>query len=367
MSTPGRDELLAALLRETRRLGGQLVVSRQEPAEALGLNAHDLLCLEVVSAEEPVSAGRLAELLQLTTGAITGVLDRLEQDGFVRRERDAGDRRRVLVRIAPGRQRELAQVLDPLASALDAATDGSEERDLEVVLDFVSRLRAGLADEAARAVAAPPSARRARSPEGRGGFVLPRDGLAEARLDVATGFANVSIDADPGLEELLRGRFGDRPPAVDLVDGTVTLQSPRPTLWRGWSGSGQLTLNGAVTWSIALGSGASKVRADLRRLALRTLEVRGGASRVDVLLPGPAGTVPIRVSGGASRLTLDRPAGTALRLQMEGGASKVEVDRFQLGSVGGGARWQTPDFDAAADRYDLTVEGGAGRLTVRTR
>jgi hypothetical protein len=73
------------------------------------------------------------------------------------------------------------------------------------------------------------------------------------------------------------------------------------------------------------------------------------------------------VSGGASRLTLDRPAGTALRLRVEGGANKVEIDRFRLGAVGGGAQWQTPDFDAAADRYDLTIEGGAGQLVVRTR
>ncbi|MBO0689176.1 MAG: MarR family transcriptional regulator [Candidatus Dormibacteraeota bacterium] len=367
MSTARRDELLAALLRESRRLGGQLVVSRQGPAEALGLNAHDLLCLEMVSAEEPVSAGRLAEQLQLTTGAVTGVVDRLEEAGFVRRERDADDRRRVLVRIASERQRELAQILDPLASALGSATAGAAERDLQVVLDFVSRLRSGLVDETARAAPAPPGTRRARAQDRRGEFVLPRDGLADARLDVATGFANVSIDTDPGLAELLRGRFGSHPPAVDLVDGTVRLQSPRPTLWRGWSGSGQLTLNGAVSWGIALRSGASNVRADLRDLSLTALEVRGGASRVEVSLPAPAGTVPIRVSGGASRLTLDRPAGTALRLRMEGGASKVEVDRFQLGSVGGGARWQTPDFDAAAGRYDLTIEGGAGRLTVRTR
>ena len=35
----------------------------------------------------PLTAGQLAELTGLTTGAITGVIDRLEKAGFVRRER----------------------------------------------------------------------------------------------------------------------------------------------------------------------------------------------------------------------------------------------------------------------------------------
>jgi DNA-binding MarR family transcriptional regulator len=51
--------------------------------------------------EGSVTAGRLAELSGLTTGAITTVIDRLEHRGLARRVRDPRDRRRVLVEMAP--------------------------------------------------------------------------------------------------------------------------------------------------------------------------------------------------------------------------------------------------------------------------
>jgi hypothetical protein len=77
--------------------------------------------------------------------------------------------------------------------------------------------------------------------------------------------------------------------------------------------------------------------------------------------------VSISISGGASSLSLDRPAGSALRVNVEGGAYNLKMDSMEFGSVSGPTRWQTPDFDAAPDRYDFSLEGGAYRLALTSR
>lgn len=68
-------------------------------ARLLGINRTDARCWDIIDRAGPITAGDLARQAQLTTGAVTGVVDRLEARGFVRRVRDEGDRRKVLVEI----------------------------------------------------------------------------------------------------------------------------------------------------------------------------------------------------------------------------------------------------------------------------
>ncbi|MFD4641502.1 MarR family winged helix-turn-helix transcriptional regulator [Lentzea sp. NPDC058436] len=72
-------------------------------AEQMGLSATDEKCLDLaMRADGPLTAGRIAELSGLSTGAVTGVIDRLERAGYVRRVRDPHDRRKVLVEVTVG-------------------------------------------------------------------------------------------------------------------------------------------------------------------------------------------------------------------------------------------------------------------------
>ena len=80
-----------------RRLIAEAIGTHEVVAASLGLNATDLRCLELAGSEADMTPTRLAELSDLTSGAVTGVIDRLEGAGFVRRESDPGDRRRLLV------------------------------------------------------------------------------------------------------------------------------------------------------------------------------------------------------------------------------------------------------------------------------
>src|SRR6476659_6065792 len=85
-----------------RELAARVLHYQEALAERMGLNGTDHRCLELVlgtSSEGPVTAGKLSELTGLTTGAITGVLDRLERAGFVRREKGVEDRRPVQIKL----------------------------------------------------------------------------------------------------------------------------------------------------------------------------------------------------------------------------------------------------------------------------
>jgi DNA-binding MarR family transcriptional regulator len=89
---------------ELGREGSTLTVLRHARiAERMGLSGTDHKTFDLVGqADGPLTAGRVAELTGLSTGAVTGVIDRLEKVGLVRRVRDPGDRRKVLVEVVPG-------------------------------------------------------------------------------------------------------------------------------------------------------------------------------------------------------------------------------------------------------------------------
>ena len=84
-----------------RRSSAQGVLFGQTVANVVGISGSDLECLDFLNLEGRVTAGRLAEVTGLTTGAITGVVDRLEKAGLVRRERDPDDRRKVFIATVP--------------------------------------------------------------------------------------------------------------------------------------------------------------------------------------------------------------------------------------------------------------------------
>jgi DNA-binding MarR family transcriptional regulator len=143
------DEMAAALNLAMREVSGLGVLYSQAVAARLRLNSTDLECLDHIVSRGPLTAGALAMATGLTTGAITGVIDRLERAGFARREPDASDRRRVLVRATDAVAERIAPLFAPMERAALAALSPYRERELALLLDFLSRLR-----EAARAAMA---------------------------------------------------------------------------------------------------------------------------------------------------------------------------------------------------------------------
>ena len=98
-----RSALLAAIPQEFRHLSTATILFHQAVADRLGMHLTDHKCGDILVQTGPITAGELAERTGLSTGAITGVIDRLEKAGFVRRAKDPDDRRRVIIEPLPER------------------------------------------------------------------------------------------------------------------------------------------------------------------------------------------------------------------------------------------------------------------------
>jgi DNA-binding MarR family transcriptional regulator len=110
-------DVLARFGQLGRELSTITVLFHSRVAEQMGLSGTDHKCLElVIQAEQPLTAGRIAQLSGLSTGAVTGVIDRLERHGFVRRVRDSHDRRKVLVAVADFDETRYAHLFDDVVA-----------------------------------------------------------------------------------------------------------------------------------------------------------------------------------------------------------------------------------------------------------
>ena len=148
---PERQGMEGEFLLAMRRNGSIMQLLGQVSAERIGINVTDLNCLNIVALAGPMTAGELARATGLTTASITGVLDRLEEGGFVRRERDPKDRRRVIVTLNPGPGlREIGPTFGPLVRAWREAAAGYSDEDLRLLLDFQLKLEQIVRDQLAR-------------------------------------------------------------------------------------------------------------------------------------------------------------------------------------------------------------------------
>ena len=137
-----REDSVRDLKLSLRLFVVELLISNFEATEEVGLNSTDLGALCLLLLRGPTPAGRLAELTGVTTGAVTGVVDRLEKGGFVRREADPADRRKVIV--APDAARAERELFPHFSSLERAATatfyDDYTVAELELITGFLSRL-----------------------------------------------------------------------------------------------------------------------------------------------------------------------------------------------------------------------------------
>ncbi len=131
------DPLIEAISGELRAYLGALAVFDHLAAEKLGTNPTDTNCVHFLHHRERMTAGELADGLGLTSGAVTAVLDRLERLGYIERERDLSDRRRVYVRLT-ARAHELADAAwEPFGDPLAPLANGHARWELALIRDFL--------------------------------------------------------------------------------------------------------------------------------------------------------------------------------------------------------------------------------------
>lgn len=351
-------------------------------AARIGVNATDLRCLEQVIAEPGLTPGRLAETAGLTSGAITGVLDRLERAGFVTRRPDPADRRRITVAAVPERAAEVAAAVASLDAALDAALARHSDEQRSGIADFLQASSGIVATETARLLA-----------ETRGGFVggdyrAPLGRAARARLVFTSGAPRLALNVAPlgpraaarviaepsasRLElaagapagQLAAASFEGPRPDVRSANGSVEVRYRRQAMAAFASRRARIALSTEVPWAIELDGGLTDLVGDLTGLRLERLEVEGGTNHVELMLPRPQGTVVVRFDGVASSIQLRRPAGVPIAVRLAGGVSHLVIDGRRSEQVGGRRRWAAEGFEQAPDRYELEVLGGASDVRI---
>ncbi|MFI5799845.1 MarR family winged helix-turn-helix transcriptional regulator [Streptomyces sp. NPDC051677] len=124
------DDLIAASM-----------IGQQEMAQRLGLNVSDLTCFAYViqAGENLLTAGDLATRVHVTTGAVTGILNRLERAGYVTRRPDPEDRRRVRVAAVPSAVARVHELYAPHYDRLNALFADYSPAEIAVLTDWFTR------------------------------------------------------------------------------------------------------------------------------------------------------------------------------------------------------------------------------------
>jgi DNA-binding MarR family transcriptional regulator len=118
-SKSSKDALIDVLLLEFRTSGNLDNAFDALAARRLGVNMTDLHCLNILESRSGLTAGDLALEAGLTSGAVTGVVDRLERAGYARRTADPGDRRKVKVEVTAAFYERAEEIWAPLKQEWD--------------------------------------------------------------------------------------------------------------------------------------------------------------------------------------------------------------------------------------------------------
>jgi DNA-binding MarR family transcriptional regulator len=140
--TMKREESIQAINEKFREMSTETIMFHQAVADILGLHVTDHKCLDFIYRFGAMPAGMLAELTGLTTGAVTGIIDRLEEAGYVRRTNDPKDRRRTIVE--PTRNKKLEKKIEvifiPLRDRMHKLLSSYSDSELAFLLDATTEM-----------------------------------------------------------------------------------------------------------------------------------------------------------------------------------------------------------------------------------
>ncbi|MET7821391.1 MarR family winged helix-turn-helix transcriptional regulator [Micromonospora zamorensis] len=143
-----REQLAAEITDSLRRYTADAQQVGHAFANLHGLNPTDLQALiAVMDAErlgDPITPGRLGEHLNLSSGSVTALIDRLERAGHIRRDRDTVDRRKVLLHYADQGAALAMQFFRPLGARTDEVMARFGEDELEIVQRFMAEMSESL-------------------------------------------------------------------------------------------------------------------------------------------------------------------------------------------------------------------------------
>ena len=288
-----RDQI-DSVIRSLRRVNLQGSFFGQTVAIRFGLSESDVEALELLIDTGAATAGRLSELMGLSTGAVTRVIDRLEQAGYVRRVPDPADRRRVVVELVPAKMEAVEATMSRYGDKSAAEMKRYSDAELAVINDFLTRMAEVTRDEANALRDTPDNEQGAQSE-----YAAPIGGLTRARLLFRSGANELLVRGSSDFEDLYRAKFDGPVPQVRLRDGIVSIQYKGRLQWDWRQRRADLALNASVPWDVEVVGGANKLQGKLTAVDLRSFEMTGGVDQLRLTLGRPTGVVSIRLVGGS--------------------------------------------------------------------
>ncbi len=350
------------LARELRQCYGLGASFFRAAAARIEMTDTDIQVLDLLENAGEASAGQLADLMGVSTGTLTGILNRLEKAGLIQRERDPHDGRRVIVRLTSGRDdnHEVGPLFASIGQAWEDLASHYDAEQLALLQEFLQRSNTIAREEIARLREAPEGEEEV--------FSAPLEGLTRGRLVFSSGITRLSLRADETQANLYQARFEGPLPNVSVKEGVVTFRYPRSLGVVDWRQRvAEVALNVTLPWQIVIQGGAAAINAQLGDLDLVSLVVKGGLGSIQLELPAPSSVVPIQISGGASEIVLHHPAGVTSRLHLKGWASELIFGDQRFHQVGNDVRLQSPDFDPTVPGFDIEVAGSAKQVTIAPR
>jgi hypothetical protein len=189
--------------------------------------------------------------------------------------------------------------------------------------------------------------------------------LTDATFELVSDATTVTLSTAALGTDLYRistpPRGGVRPKVTEKA-GNVSLALVRT----GTDGPStvHIVLSSRRRWSLTMTGGTRTSILDLSGAAVRRVDLAGGAHTVDLTLPEPDGTVPVRVSGGAGTVRIHTTGHVAVRVRVRRGAGSVAVDGRTDDGVRRGTTLTSPDFARRRDRIDVDMVAGVGDLSI---
>lgn len=150
MSTPKKEQTAnqqEQFISLMRGFGTRTILHEQNVATSLGLYNNDFISLDILREAGPITAGELSKKTGLTTGSITALVDRLEKKGYVYRQNDPTDRRRVIIVPNYENKDEVSHSYEALHTAMVALASSYTEEELALIMQFMGKANTVLEEQ----------------------------------------------------------------------------------------------------------------------------------------------------------------------------------------------------------------------------
>jgi hypothetical protein len=203
-------------------------------------------------------------------------------------------------------------------------------------------------------------------------LAIPQDGVTEAKIKIRHGAGELNISSTPESLNILEGTFaGGVEERVSRTGSLAEIKLKMPEIeWWGFPSAfpqdglrWNISMNRGIAYSLNLKTGASKSRLDLHDMILTDIRLETGASNTEIFLPEQAGYTKADFEFGSAGIELHVPQNVAAKIKIQGALMNTdEIDKTRFPLTGEG--YCSPDYATAANKIDISIEAGVGKVVI---